>query len=66
VELDIELMADGSVRMLRLHRSSGHELLDEAAFKLVTDIGRFPLIPTACRRERVRLVIPLRYELTGR
>ena len=61
VELVIE--ADGEVVGCRMTRSSGHDVLDEAALEAVRKVGDVPKPPDALRWTRRALLVPLSYEL---
>ena len=64
VRLQFTIAADGSIHSTRLGRSSGHEVLDEAARKTVKKVGRFPPLPSALGREKLFVEIPLAFRLT--
>ena len=49
--LDVALNADGSVRSIRLVRSSGYKVLDDAAIRIVQLASPFPPLPAEIRAE---------------
>jgi protein TonB len=57
------IAADGSIQSTRLRRSSGHEVLDDAARKTVEKVGQFPPLPRALGREKLAVEIPLAFRL---
>lgn len=51
LELEVALGAAGNVRQLRVRRSSGHRLLDDAALRIVYMAAPFPPFPDELKRE---------------
>lgn len=49
--LDVAINADGSVNAVRVYRSSGNPLLDDAAVRIVELASPFPPFPATIRRE---------------
>ena len=49
--LDVAINADGSVNTVRVYRSSGNPLLDDAAVRIVELASPFPPFPANIRRE---------------
>ena len=49
--LDVAINADGSVNSVRVYRSSGNRLLDDAAVRIVELASPFPPFPANIRRE---------------
>lgn len=49
--LDVALNADGSVKSIRLVRSSGYKVLDDAAIRIVKLASPFPPLPAEIRAE---------------
>jgi protein TonB len=54
---------DGRIESIRLCRSSGHGLLDDAAQETVKRVGGFPPLPSALGKKRLTLEIPLAFRL---
>jgi protein TonB len=65
VLLRFTIAADGGIRATRLCRTSGHDLLDEAAQETVRRVGRFPPLPSALGRQKLCVEIPLAFRLTN-
>ncbi|MDI6854055.1 MAG: energy transducer TonB [Deltaproteobacteria bacterium] len=61
--LQFTISSAGQVQGVRLSRSSGHELLDQAAQETLRRVGHFPPFPQALGRERLTVEIPLAYRL---
>ena len=61
VLLDIDIARDGTVLDVRVARSSGYPLLDEAALQTVRDSSPVPPFPTQYRRERGTIEVPQTY-----
>jgi len=61
--LDITLARDGTVLAVRVERSSGFPLLDEAARKAVFDASPVPPFPESYRRAEGTMVLPAQYSL---
>jgi TonB family protein len=66
VGLHFVICRDGKVEDLRVVRSSGFSLLDEAAERTVRRIGRFPSIPKELAMNRLSLDVPLVFKLVNR
>jgi protein TonB len=49
--LHVSLRADGSVQQIRVVRSSGHKILDDAAMRIVRLASPFAPFPTEIRKE---------------
>lgn len=49
--LSVDVLADGSVAQIRLLRSSGHDVLDEAAIRIVRLSGPFSPLPEEIARD---------------
>jgi|HubBroStandDraft_1064217.scaffolds.fasta_scaffold07335_2 protein TonB len=61
VMLDIDLARDGTVLDVRIARSSGYPLLDQAALDMVHEASPVPPFPAQYRRERGTMGIPAIY-----
>jgi TonB family protein len=64
VELNIEVLADGSVGDVYLEKTSGHEILDEAALRQVKHCKFTPAYESR-RAITTRKIIPWRFELSS-
>ncbi len=56
--LDVAINADGTLNSVRVLRSSGHKVLDDAAVRIVRLAAPFPPLPEAIRRDTDILHIP--------
>lgn len=65
VLLQFTIAADGCIQATRLCRTSGHDLLDEAAQETVRRVGRFPPLPSGLGRQKLAVQIPLAFRLTN-
>lgn len=66
VGLHFVICRDGKVEDLRVVRSSGFNVLDEAAERTVRRIGKFPSIPKELTMNRLSLDVPLVFKLVSR
>ncbi|MFZ5995360.1 MAG: TonB family protein [Thermodesulfobacteriota bacterium] len=66
VGLHFVICRDGRVEDLRVVRSSGFSLLDEAAERTVRRIGKFPSIPNELAMNKLSLDVPLVFKLVNR
>ncbi|MDD5153111.1 MAG: energy transducer TonB [Desulfovibrionales bacterium] len=66
VGLHFVICRDGKVEDLRVARSSGFSILDEAAERTVRRISRFPSIPEELAMNRLSLDVPLVFKLVNR
>ena len=57
---------DGSVRDVRITRSSGHEILDRSALRAVRSVGRFPAVPREIEGDEVSFDVPISFSLSAR
>lgn len=53
----------GDITDHQLARSSGHEVLDEAAQETLQKVGRFPPLPAALDRSHLTIQVPLAFRL---
>ena len=60
----IVILKDGSITDIRLKSPSRHQILNEAAIKLLSEIKKFRPIPDELRLERWEIVINIEYYLT--
>ncbi len=63
VTLQLVLGSNGSVLQYQVAESSGSEVLDQAALRLVNQIGEFPPFPEEIRRTNWQFFIPIEYRL---
>ena len=54
---------NGKILGLSVSRSSGHEILDEAALQAVKDAGPYPPIPDELNKSSLNFQIPISYAL---
>lgn len=66
VGLHFVICRDGKVEDLRIVKSSGFSLLDEAAERTVRRISKFPSIPNELAMNRLSLDVPLVFKLVNR
>lgn len=66
VGLHFVICRDGKVEDLRVVKSSGFSLLDEAAERVVRRISKFPSIPNELAMNRLSLDVPLVFKLVNR
>ncbi len=63
VYVDIELTADGDLKPLRVARTSGHSVLDQAALATLHRIGALPQARPWLQGQSVGLRLPVSYQL---
>lgn len=63
VTLQLMLGSNGSVLQYQVAESSGSEVLDQAALRLVNQIGEFPPFPEEIKRTNWQFFIPIEYRL---
>lgn len=63
VTLQLVLGSNGSVLQYQVAESSGSEVLDQAALRLVNQIGEFPPFPEEIKRTNWQFFIPIEYRL---
>ncbi|MCK9376602.1 MAG: energy transducer TonB [Syntrophobacterales bacterium] len=59
------IAAGGQIDASRISRSSGHDLLDEAAKETLRRVGRFPPLPPELNRQKLTIEIPLAFRLNN-
>ncbi len=59
------IAASGQVEVSRINRSSGHDLLDEAAQNTIRRVGRFPPLPADLNRQQLTVEVPLAFRLSN-
>lgn len=64
--LSVDVLADGSVAQIRLLRSSGHDVLDEAAIRIVRLSGPFAPLPEEIRQDVDVLTITRTWQFSSR
>jgi protein TonB len=57
------IKADGRIVSARVSKSSGSDLLDDAALDTLNRLGRFKPIPAGIGRNRWPLRVPIRFAL---
>jgi len=62
-QLKLQVGADGGMKALSIARSSGYEILDEQAMKMVKDAMPPPNLPEALRGQEFVLDIPVAFKL---
>ncbi|MBI5191187.1 MAG: energy transducer TonB [Nitrospirae bacterium] len=60
-----EIARDGTVRDVRLAKSTGHSQLDRAAVRAVGDVGRFPPVPPELKGDTLSFEVPVSFRLSG-
>lgn len=64
VILKFTIGEDGAIADDTIARSSGHEVLDEAAQETLHKVGRFPPLPAALGRSHLTIQVPLTFRLS--
>lgn len=64
--LSVDILADGSIERIQVLRSSGYELLDEAAVRIVRLAAPYADLPSEVRKETDILVITRTWEFSAR
>jgi len=62
-ELKLQVAADGNIKALSVAHSSGFEILDDQAMKMVKDSMPLPSLPDALRGREFALDIPVAFKL---
>jgi protein TonB len=55
----------GQIMTARVSRSSGHDLLDEAAQNTIRRVAQFPPFPAALNRQQLTVEVPLAFRLSN-
>ena len=63
VKVAFTISRNGIVSRLRIVKSSGVKILDEAALSAVKKVGRFPAIPAGIRKPVLNYIIPISYRI---
>jgi protein TonB len=63
VVVALTITAGGQVDASQVSRSSGHNLLDDAARNTIRRVGRFPPFPGDLKRQKLTVEIPLAFRL---
>ncbi|MGD9660952.1 MAG: energy transducer TonB [Porticoccaceae bacterium] len=63
VEVEFTLVRSGEVTHMRIVKSGGHQLLDQAALQMLKDAAPLPPIPAFIAEDSLTLVIPVEYSL---
>ena len=64
LKLTVILLADGTIRELKVIRSSGHQILDDAAINIVRRAGHFPPFSAEMKKQYDRLEITREWQFT--
>lgn len=64
--LSVDVLADGSIEHVRVMRSSGHDLLDEAAVRIVRLAAPYAALPPDIRQETDVLTITRTWQFSAR
>lgn len=64
LKLTVVLLSDGTIRELRVARSSGHQILDDAAINIVRRAGHFPPFTAEMKKQYDRLEITREWQFT--
>ncbi len=62
----VQLVVDGQGQIVgvpRIYRSSGHQLLDDEALRMVMEAGPYPPLPDGFQRESATIVVPIDFSL---
>jgi protein TonB len=62
-DLKLQIAADGNLKALSVAHSSGFEILDEQAMKMVKDAMPLPALPDALRGHEFAIDIPVAFKL---
>jgi protein TonB len=62
-DLKLQIAVDGAVKSLSITRSSGYEVLDDQAMKMVKDALPLPNVPEALRGREFAIDIPVAFKL---
>ncbi|MBN2695581.1 TonB family protein, partial [bacterium] len=65
VLLFFKVLKNGKIESVKLKKSSGYEILDESAIKLIEKIGSFPPIPETLNMSSWEFSIPITYTLVN-
>lgn len=57
------ILADGTITQISLQKSSGFELLDDAAIKIISTLAKVKPIPKELNQEKYDIVLPIDYSL---
>jgi protein TonB len=65
--MSVLLRPDGSVEMIEVLQSSGHQILDDAALQIVKLSSPFPRFPKEITRnaDKLEIIRTWRFEITG-
>jgi protein TonB len=62
-DLKLQIAADGNLKSLTVAHSSGFEILDDQAMKMVRDSMPLPTLPDALRGREFAIDIPVAFKL---
>ncbi len=63
VVLEFTIAAGGEIESYGVSRSSGQDLLDEAAKETIRRVGHFPPFPANLNRRKLSIAVPLAFHL---
>jgi len=63
VRIEVTIDTEGHILAVQLHESSGHDILDSAAMKMMNSVEKFPPPPEALAWQEKRLRVPIPYRL---
>ncbi|MBD3790889.1 MAG: energy transducer TonB [Campylobacterales bacterium] len=63
VHLSFTIGKDGQIRNIGLAKKSPYQRLNNAALRILREIGSFPPIPKALKRDSLSIIVPLRYKI---
>ncbi len=65
VVLVFTIGSGGQIEGARISRSSGQDLLDEAAQNTLRRVGKFPPFPAELNRQKLTIEVPLAFRLSN-
>ena len=63
VHLSFTIGKDGQIRNIGLAKKSPYQRLNNAALRILREIGSFPPIPKALKRNSLSIIVPVRYKI---
>lgn len=63
VHLSFTISKDGQIRNIGLAKKSPYQRLNNAALRILREIGSFPPIPKTLKRSSLSLIVPVRYKI---
>jgi len=65
VALSFTIASGGQIEAYSISRSSGQELLDDAARDTLRRVGNFPPFPPELNRQKLTIEVPLAFRLSN-